>query len=326
VFVVSPSPHYKSLKTTNKVMWEVVFLLLPIALTAFLFYGIKALLLILVCVLTCVLTEIIIDKFMLKNKELSIKDGSAVITGILLAFCLSSAVPLWQGALGGFIAIALAKMTYGGLGKNIFNPALIGRAFLFICFPVEMTTWPKPKFMQLQFWDGETGATVLSLMKENLKNGLQMPDILQNIPPLGQLFFVHLGGCLGEISRLLLFICGVYLILRKIISWHIPVCYILTVFIFSYVLYVINPNIYASSGLHILSGGLLLGAFFMATDYVTSPMSINGKIIFAIGCGVMTVVIRNFASMPEGVSFSILFMNMFVPLIDKTFKPKVFGK
>lgn len=326
MFVVSPSPHYKSVKTTNKVMREVVFSLLPIVLMAFLFYGIKALLLILVCVLTCILTELLIDKFMFKNKELSIKDCSAVITGLLLAFCLSSAVPLWQGALGGIAAIALAKMTYGGLGKNIFNPALIGRAFLFICFPVEMTTWPKPKFMELQFWDGETGATVLSLMKENLKNGLQMPEILQNIPPLEQLFFVHMGGCIGEISPLLLIICGVYLILRKIITWHIPICYILTVFILSYILYAVNPNIYASCWLHILSGGLFLGAFFMATDYVTSPMSVKGKIIFAIGCGFMTVVIRNFASMPEGVSFSILFMNMFVPLIDKTFKPKVFGK
>jgi len=260
------------------------------------------------------------------KKPVSVTDGSAIITGILLAFNLPSNLPVHLVIIGAFVAIAIGKMSFGGLGNNPFNPALVGRVFLLISFPVQMTSWPAPIATRLSYVDAETAATPLAIVKEALKNGEPFSQIIKELPTYSDMLIGNIGGSLGEISVIALLIGFAYMLLRKIISWHIPVTMLGTIFIFSGILWLVNPDSYADPVFHLLTGGAMLGAIFMATDMVTSPMSIKGQIIFAVGIGVLTVVIRTFGAYPEGVSFAILIMNAFVPLINTYVKPKRFGE
>lgn len=327
---VSGSPHVHSGTSIKRIMWDVNIAMIPMFLVSILFFGLDALFVSLVSVGCCLLFQWLIEKFILKVPT-QISDGSAVITGLLLAFNLPSSLPLWIVAVGAFVAIAIGKMTFGGLGKNPFNPALVGRVFLLISFPVQMTSFPKPEgifglFRNTAGLDATTGATPLTLIKEHVKNGHSLTDAINGIPDLGDLLLGHLGGSLGEISALAIIIGGIYMLCRKVISWHIPVAFIGTAFVFQLILWGVNPACYINPVYAILTGGLMLGAVFMATDMVTSPMSAWGKIIFGVGCGLLTIIIRNWGSYPEGVSFAILLMNACVPLIDKAFKPKRYSK
>ena len=312
--------------SANKIMWNVVIALVPVMLVSFYFFGIGAIIVTATSVASCIIFEYLIQRFFFKNNETTITDGSAIITGILLAFNLPSSIPIWMVMIGSLVAIGIAKMTYGGIGKNIFNPALVGRVFLLISFPVEMTTWPLPLKNTTVLTDAISGPTMLSSARQGLFNGHAISKVIEHTPSYIEMFLGNKGGSLGEVSALIIIIGGLLLIFRKIISWHIPVSFILTVFIFTGILWEKNPNIYMNPVFHILAGGLMLGAIYMATDPVTSPMTKSGKIIFGLGCGIITVIIRTWGSYPEGVSFAILIMNAFVPLINKGFRPKRFGR
>ncbi|OFY74899.1 MAG: Na+-transporting NADH:ubiquinone oxidoreductase subunit D, partial [Bacteroidetes bacterium RIFOXYA12_FULL_33_9] len=222
-------------------------------------------------------------------------------------------------------AIGVAKMSFGGLGNNPFNPALVGRVFLLISFPVDMTSWPKPSVLNMNLVDVQTGATPLAVIKEGVKNGQQVSDLLNTLPSYFEMFIGNIGGSLGEVSAIALIIGGIYLLIKKIITWHIPVSMLGTMVIFSGILYLVNPDLYVDPLFHLLTGGALLGAIFMATDMVTSPMHPMSMIIFGVGIGLLTILIRVFGAYPEGVSFAILIMNAFVPLLNKI-KPKRFGE
>ena len=263
-----------------------------------------------------------INKYMLKNPRPTVTDGSAILTGILLAFNLPSNIPLWIVIIGALFAIGVVKMTFGGLGCNLFNPALAGRAFLLISFPVQMTTWPTPGqgFLTL---DGTTGATPLATMKLIAKGEASMSDLNNS---LTDMLIGNTGGCLGEVCAIAILIGLVYLLVKKIITWHIPVSILVTVAVFSGLLNLANPTTYVAPQYELLSGGLLLGAVFMATDYVTSPMTHKGQLIYGVAIGFLTVVIRTWGAYPEGMSFAILIMNAFTPLINNYCKPKRFGE
>lgn len=256
-------------------------------------------------------------------------DGSAMITGILLAFNVPSNLPWWIILIGAIVSIGVGKMSFGGLGKNIFNPALVGRVFLLISFPVQMTSWPVAKalFGGSAVTDAITGPTPLGIMKEGLAGGKTVQEIMPEIPDyVTQLMTGFQGGSLGEVSALALVLGAIYMLYRKIITWEIPTAYLGSVIIFSGILWLVNPSLYVDPVFHLITGGMLLGVFFMATDMVTSPMSTKGQLIFGAGAGILTILIRVFGAYPEGVSFAILIMNAFVPLIDKGFKPKRFGE
>ncbi len=321
--LISPSPHIHSGDSVSKNMYGVLIALIPALLVSLYYFGLGALLVTLVSVGFCILFEYLIQKYLMKGKP-TICDGSAIITGVLLAFNLPSNLPLWIVAIGALVAIGVGKMTFGGLGNNIFNPALVGRVFLLISFPAQMTVWPKPLETRWTFFptvpadqmDALTGATPLAMIKNHFGH---VPDYLD-------LLLGNMGGSFGEVGAIALILGLVFMLWRKIITWHIPVFMILTVAVFTGIMHWINPEQYASPLIHVLSGGLLLGAIFMATDYVTSPMSKNGMIIYAIGIGVLTSVIRLFGAYPEGVSFAILIMNAFTPLINTYVKPKRFGE
>ena len=323
--IISPSPHINTEMSTSKIMNLVTISLLPALATSIYFSGINALIITAFSIISCILVEYLLEKFVLKKDIISISDGSAMLTGILIAFNLPSQISLVLVFIGCFMAIALAKTTYGGLGQNIFNPALVGRAFLLISFPAQMTTWPKINPGKFLTFDSVTSATPLGIIKEGLMAGKNVPDLLTEVPSNLNLFFGIHGGSFGEVSILALLVGGLFLIYKGIIKWHIPISFIGTVFLVSLIANIINPDKYAPALFHILSGGLILGAFYMATDLVTSPMSPRGKLIFGIGCGLITIAIRFFGAYPEGVSFGILVMNAFVPLIDRYFKPKLFG-
>lgn len=271
--------------------------------------------------------EWFINKFMLKNPKCTVCDGSAILTGLLLAFNVPSNIEPWILVIGALFAIGVVKMTFGGLGCNLFNPALAGRAFLLISFPVAMTTWPVPGQGLFSLVDnsvdGATGATPLSVMKAAIKSG--DASLLDTLPSVQDMIMGNTGGCLGEVCALALILGLVILLAKKVITWHIPVSIIATVFVLSGALHIANP-MYADPVAEILSGGLLLGAIFMATDYVTSPMSKNGQLVYGVAIGALTVVIRTWGAYPEGMSFAILVMNAFVPLINNKFKPKRFGE
>ena len=273
-------------------------------------------------VAACIFFEWAITKYILKRDKTTILDGSAALTGVLLAFNLPSNFPIWMIIIGALVAIGVGKMTFGGLGCNVFNPALIGRVFLLISFPVAMTSWPQTGQYDL-YTDAVTGATPLALMKSAMHGDA---TALQQLPDALSLFLGNNPGSLGEVSALALLIGLAYMLWKKIITWHIPVSIIVTVFVFSGIMHLVNPETYAGPVVHILTGGLMLGAIFMATDYVTSPMSHKGMIIYGIGIGFLTVVIRLFGAYPEGMSFAILIMNAFTPLINTYFKPKKFGE
>lgn len=328
LLTISGSPHVHSGETTKKIMFGVVVALVPAMLVSFYYFGLSAIILTLVSVASCLLFEWLIQKFILKGKT-SITDGSAIITGILLAFNVPTSLPVWMLVVGALIAIGVAKMSYGGLGKNPFNPALIGRVFLLISFPVDMTTWPKPglPFGTTNFAvDGLTGPTPLGIVKEGIKQGHTVDQLQSQLPHYADMLFGQMGGSLGEVSAIALIIGGLFMLIRKIITWHIPVAFIGTTLIFAGILWMIDPSQFVNPLFHLVTGGLMLGAIFMATDMVTSPMSKSGQIVFGIGCGVLTILIRVWGSYPEGVSFAILLMNAFTPLINKGFKPKTFGE
>ncbi|MBO4568277.1 MAG: RnfABCDGE type electron transport complex subunit D [Bacteroidales bacterium] len=313
---ISGSPHVHGELSVKKIMYLVILALMPAFGVSIYFFGFNAIRVTLISVATCVLTEFLIQKYLMKG-ECTISDGSAILTGILLAFNVPSNIPWWMVVVGGIVAIGIAKMSFGGLGKNPFNPALVGRVFMLISFPVAMTTWPVP---DQNFWsvDVITGPTTLGLLKEggvNAVSNINYWDML-----IG-----NTGGSFGEMCALALIIGGLFLIIMKIIDWQTPVIIIATVALVSGICWLIAPETYVNPLYHILSGGLMLGAFFMATDMVTSPMTIGGKCIFALGIGLITIIIRLWGQYPEGMSFAILIMNAVVPLINKGFKPKRFG-
>lgn len=322
--IVSASPHVHSERTSEKLMYDVVFALIPVFLVSLYVFGINALIATVTAVVSCILFEYLIQKYVLKTK-VTIGDGSALITGILLAFNLPAGIPVWMIVIGSLVAIGVAKLSFGGLGFNIFNPALVGRVFLLVSFPVEMTLWPTAVENNTTIADAVTGATTLGLIKEGVQFGQTMTDINVQIPSIMDMFLGITGGSIGEMSAIALLLGGLYLLIRKVISWHIPITVLATIAIMTGIFWWIDPEQYANPLIHILSGGAIIGAFFMATDLVTSPVTKKGMVIFAIGIGVITVVIRLFGSYPEGISFAILIMNAFVPLINSYFKPRRFG-
>ena len=322
---VSGSPHVHGNETVKKIMWSVVIALLPALAVSVYYFGFPVLMLTLVSIATCVLVEFLIQRFMLKG-NLSITDGSAVITGLLLAFNVPANLPVWILMIGAFVAIAIAKMPFGGLGKNPFNPALVGRVFMLISFPVQMTTWPKPTPVWSFGADVITGPTPLGILKEGVKGGMAVQDVMAEMPTYAQMLFGQMGGSFGEVSAIALLIGAAFLLIRKVITWEIPVSFLLTAFLFSGIFYLVDPTTYVNPCFHLVTGGLMLGACFMATDMVTSPTSRWGMIVFGVGCGLLTIIIRLFGAYPEGVSFAILIMNAFVPLINKGFKPKTYAK
>ncbi len=322
--LISPSPHNYSNATVKKLMYGVIIALIPALLVSVYFYGIGAIIITLTSVISCIGFEYLISKFIFKQKP-QISDGSAIITGLLLAFNVPSNLPIWIVLIGSLVAIGVAKMTFGGLGQNVFNPALVGRVFLLISFPVPMTSWPMPVTSRLSYLDAVTGATPLGVVKEGLKAGETISQLSSQIPSHMEMFLGQMGGSLGEISAAAILIGGVFLLIRKIITWHIPVSMLGTIVVFSGILWLVNPEMYIDPLFHLLTGGVMLGAFFMATDYVTSPMTAKGMIIYGCGIGILTILIRVFGAYPEGVSFAILIMNAVTPLINKYLRPKKFG-
>lgn len=320
--IVSLSPHIHGRDSVQRNMYGVCVALIPALLTSLYFFGIGAAVVLLASVAACVFFEWAITRFILKSDSLTITDGSAVLTGLLLGFNLPSNLPVWIIIIGALVAIGVGKMTFGGLGCNPFNPALVGRVFLLVSFPVQMTTWPVPGQMGA-YLDAETAATPLAVMKEAIKSG--DASVLQKLPDAIDLLVGQTGGCLGEVSALALLIGLAYMLARRIVTWHIPVSILLTVFVLSGLLHLYNP-VYASPVTVLLTGGLMLGACFMATDYVTSPMTPKGQVIYGVAIGFLTVVIRTFGAYPEGMSFAILIMNAFTPLINTYCKPKRFGE
>ena len=308
--IVSSSPHLRSRRTTTGIMLDVIIAMMPALIASIVFFGYRAAILIAVCVATCIVAEFVCRKVM--KRENTIMDLSAVVTGILLAFNLPAALNPVMAAIGSVIAIVVVKQMFGGLGQNFVNPALTARIVLMVSFPTPMTTWNDP-FVLWGSWgaDATTTATVL---------GGQNVSLLD-------MFLGNQAGSLGETCALALIIGGIYLVIRKVINPIIPLCYIGTVALFALIFgAATGENIGVFILTHLLSGGLMLGAIFMATDYATTPINWKGKIIFGIGCGILTMVIRLFGSLPEGVSFSIIIMNIITPLIEKATRPRPFGK
>ena len=323
--IVSLSPHVHSGDSVEKNMYGVLIALIPALLCSFYYFGLGAILVTCVSVAACAFFEWAISKYLLRTNESgSVSDGSAIVTGVLLALNVPSNLPLWIIILGALFAIGIVKMTFGGLGCNLFNPALAGRAFMLISFPVQMTTWPVPGQSFMTYADPTTSAPPLALMKVAIKEGDMSK--LDQLPDTLSLFLGNSGGCMGEVCELAILIGFVFMLWRKIITWHIPVSILATVYIAFGLLYIANPNQFVNPNLEMLSGGLFLGAIFMATDYVTSPMSHKGQIVYGIAIGLLTVIIRTWGAYPEGMSFAILIMNAFTPLINNYFKPKRFGE
>lgn len=302
---VSSSPHIRSSETTQKIMRDVAIALTPAALFGVYNFGIRALIILVVSILTAVVTEAACQK--IRKQTITVNDFSAVVTGLLLGMNLPSTVPYWIPIVGSIFAIAVVKQAFGGLGHNFINPALAARALLVASWPVQMTTWVSPNA------DAVSSATVLGILKEGL-------DV--ELPSLMDMLLGTIGGCIGETSALLLLLGGIFLIYRGIISIKIPGIYIGTVAVLTLIITGFDIQ---TTMIHILSGGLILGAFFMATDYASSPITAKGQIIYAFGMGLLTVIIRFYGGYPEGVSYSILLMNVAAPLIDKYTKPRVFG-
>ncbi len=314
---VSGSPHVHSDESVKKIMWSVVLALVPAFLVSVYYFGLPVIILTLVSIGCCVGFEYLIQRFMLHQKP-TVDDGSAVVTGLLLAFNVPSNLPIWIMVVGALVAIGIAKMPFGGLGHNPFNPALVARVTLLIAFPVQMTSWPVPTpLWSFHFADAVTGPTTLGLIKEG--------GDLSQMPTYVDMLIGQMGGSFGEVSAIALLIGAGFLLWKRIITWHIPVSFIATVFVIAGIFHLVNPAEYVNPMIHLLSGGLILGACFMATDMVTSPTSPWGMIVFGCGCGLLTIIIRLFGAYPEGVSFSILLMNAVVPLINKGFKPKQFA-
>lgn len=327
-FIVSLSPHVHSGDSVQKNMYGVLIALIPALLVSLFAFGLGAAIVTITSVAACVFFEWAITKFILKQEKCTVCDGSAIITGVLLAFNLPSNLPIWIIIIGALVAIGIGKMTFGGLGCNPFNPALVGRVFLLISFPVQMTSWPQAG-QWTSYLDAQTGATPLAIMKQAISASdasilNELPgslSLLIGIPDSSQMGV----GSLGEISAAALILGLLFMLWKRIITWHVPVSILATVFVFAGLMHLANP-VYASPVAVLLTGGLMLGAIFMATDYVTSPMTHKGMIIYGVAIGFLTVVIRNFGAYPEGMSFAILIMNAFTPLINTYCKPKRFGE
>ncbi len=317
---LSSSPHIHSGETTDKVMRAVIYSLLPACGVAIYFFGLPALLVLLTCTFGCVATEAICNR--LFGSKLSIADGSAALTGILLALNMPPNSPWWLALLGAVIAIVVGKQVYGGLGYNPFNPALVARVVLLVSFPVHMTSWTTPSPLGSGI-DAVTTATPLGEWKTAVMLTGKLPENFS--AGMGDYFVGNMAGSLGEVSALALLLGAAYLFWKKIISWHVPLTFLLTVVVFSGLFWLVDPSRYPNPLFHLLTGGLILGVFFMATDMVTSPVTGKGMIIFGFGCGLVTVLIRLFGGYPEGVSFAILLMNAATPLIDRYTRPRVFG-
>jgi Na+-translocating ferredoxin:NAD+ oxidoreductase subunit D len=325
--LVSPAPHIHSKDDTQRLMRDVLIALSPSLLVSVYFFGFSAIKLVLIGAATCIGVEFVIQKYLLKTK-VTINDYSAALTGVLLALNLPPSSPWWLILIGSIVAIGIAKMTFGGLGQNIFNPALVGRVFLLVSFPTLMTDWSVPASWFRDGMDAASGATPLALIKEGLAEGMNISQIFAENPNLDyfQMLFAKIGGSVGEVSALALILGFIYLLIRRVIKPHIPLSIIGTVFVMTGIFWLIDPNQYTDPIFNVLSGGILLGSIFMATDYVTSPMNNWGMIIYGVGIGVITVCIRMFGSFPEGISFAILIMNSTVPLLNKYLTPKRFGK
>lgn len=323
---VSMSPHDYGKDSVKKIMYGVVIAMIPAFLVSVYYFGFDAIRVNLIAIAACVFFEWLIQKIFLKGK-LTIVDGSAIVTGMLLAFNVPSNLPWWIIIIGALVAVGIAKMTFGGLGNNPFNPALVGRVFLLISFPVQMTSWPVVKVLDFSMIDAQTGATPLAIVKEGLKNGEKFSDILNGMPhSYVDMFMGQIGGSLGEISAIALIIGGIFMLSRKIITWHIPVAILGSAALFAAILWGVNPDKFADPLFHLLTGGMMLGAIFMATDMVTSPMTKKGMLLYGVCIGTLTIIIRVWGAYPEGMSFAILIMNAFVPLINKGFKPERFGE
>ena len=325
--IVSPAPHAHSGDSVRKNMLLVIAALLPAYVVSVIEFGWGALITTAISVAACVAFEWLIAKFILKQKP-TICDCSAILTGLLLAFNLPSNLPWWIVIIGALVAIGVGKMTFGGLGQNPFNPALVGRVFLLISFPVQMTTWPRPLGFSGSYIDAETGATPLALLKRGLKSG--DGSVFGELPGLWETFTGVMGGSLGEVCAIALLVGGIFLICTKVITWHIPVSILATVALFAAVTGwcgALPEGLTTAQyvAMTLCTGGIMLGAFFMATDYVTSPMTGWGKIIFGIGIGLIVMVIRTWGAYPEGMSFAILIMNACVPLLNHI-RPKRFGE
>lgn len=322
--LVSPAPHIHAAVSTKSLMRDVVIALLPAVIVSVVFYGLGEIVVLGTSVVSCILVEYLITKFLLK-KPSTVCDYSAVVTGILLALNLPYTTPWWVVFIGALFAVGVVKMTFGGLGQNIFNPAIAGRVFLLVSFPAYMTNWQMPG--GLFGVDAVSGATPLGLINEGIMNGQTVPEIMSaNGLSYSQMLFANIGGSVGEISALALLAGFVYLLVRKVIRPHITLSIWATVALVSRVFWLAAPDRFTDPLFNLLSGGMILGSCFMATDYVTSPMSVKGGIVYGIGIGFITLMIRYFGSYPEGMSFAILIMNSTVPLINMWFHQKKYGR
>lgn len=316
--VITSSPHLRTKETLPRVMFDVVIALLPAVVISTVFFGPRVLAVMVTAVISAVLFEAGFLKLSGKPGHWkTAMDGSAILAGLLLAFNVPPTVPFWMVAMGSFIAIVVAKQTFGGLGYNLFNPALVARIFLLISFPVHMTAWTNPTFWKA---DAVSGATPLGLLKtEGLAKVQELFSLQGNL--IGTI-----PGCVGEVSAAALLLGAAYLLIRKVITWEIPVSFLGTLVLFTGIFWMVDSAVYANPLFHLVSGGAILGAFFMATDMVTSPMTRKGQMIFGFGCGLITGIIRLFGGYPEGVAFAILLMNSMVPLIDRYTEVKKFGE
>lgn len=321
LLTISPSPHVHTSDSVNKIMYRVLLALLPALVWSVFMFGLDAVRVTLLAVVSCMAFEYLIQRFIMKEVP-KITDGSAALTGILIAFNVPASIPSWIIITGALVAIGVGKLSFGGLGNNPFNPALVGRVFLLISFPVQMTSWPVSQHAVV---DALTTATPLGILKEGVKSGQPVSALMDSLPSGMDLLYGNMSGSLGEISALLLLLGFGYMLWKKVITFHIPVFVLGTIFVFQGILWMVNPENFIEPVFHLLTGGAMLGAIYMATDMVTSPMTHRGQFIYAAGIGVITVLIRNFGAYPEGISFAILIMNGFTPLINAYVKPKRFG-
>jgi len=305
---ISPGPHIFAKGSMPRAMRDVIVALIPAIFASIYFFRIRAVLLLIVSIVSCVVFEAVIQALM--KRKITVWDSSAIVTGILFAMNMPPSLPIWTCVLGCFVAIGLAKQLFGGLGNNIFNPVFLGRAFLAAAFPTLMTTWNNPVTL-----DAVTGATPLGMVKFSHDLSVNYKD----------LFIGNVSGSVGETSALALIIGGIYLLMRKAIDWRIPLSYIGTVFVIGTITNAVAPMTYAGGLFHVLAGGLLIGAIFMATDPVTSPITKKGRWIFGSGCGVITMVIRLWGGLPEGVMYSVLLMNAVTPLLNRSTRPRRYG-
>ncbi len=322
--IVSPSPHLHSPASTDRIMLDVIIALVPALLVSFLFYGWAQLIVLVVSCVGCVGCEWLIARYLMKRPAV-FSCTSALVTGILLAMNLPATAPWWMVLIGALVAIGVAKMSFGGLGQNIFNPAITGRVFLLVSFPVQMTNWTMPARSFIEM-DAITGATPLSVIKEGLKSGLSIDEVLAANGMDMSMLLRDIGGSSGEISAFALVLGFCYLLVRRVVKPWIPLSIVLTIAAIAGIFHAVDPAHYTGIAFNLLTGGVMLGSLFMATDYVTSPFSKWGGVIYGIGIGLIVMMIRYFGSYPEGMSFAILIMNCFVPLINRAFHQKKFGR